>query len=211
MAAAATLSIGVISTICSLFGADAELRGDLDYHVPIAVQGQLAAASMALPVEARPLVEVESIDLGGIRFISISNLDDLHCYPGTGAMPETSSRIATTVLEASLEAGSYEDGQEISGMRQRFLCRMSAVDGHAAKRVSPVRLPAPVIVPHGVKLSLSGRGPVKALPGMRASDAALLGITLDQIRRHLDTQTVEVVTGHRIPNPRAGMMILEGI
>lgn len=211
MAAAATLSFGVISTICSLFGADAGQRGDRDYHLPIAVQGQIAAASMALPVEAGTLMEVGSIDVGGVRFISISNLDELDCNRDPGVMPETGSLIATTVLEGSLEAGSFRDDQESGGMRQRFFCRMSTLDGHTAKPVSPITLPGQVLVPHGVELSLSRRGPVKAVPGIRASDAALLGITLDQIRRHLDTQSVEVVTGHRIPNSRAGMMILEGI
>lgn len=110
MAAAATLSFGIISTLCSLFGADEAPYEQIEYPTPTAVHGQLAAI-MNKPGEVDVLPEVRSLEPGEVRFVSITNIGDLPCCLEEGSMPEIGSRIGTTALEGILEAADANDDE----------------------------------------------------------------------------------------------------
>lgn len=78
---------------------------------------------------------------------------------------------------------------------------MNVADRRMPKGAARLSLPDQAGAPSGVRLSLSAPRYLDAWPRMRAVDMALLEITFDQIRRRLDTHTVDIVTGKKMPNP----------
>lgn len=201
MAAAATLSFGVISTICSLFGADSELGRDLDNQMPTARQSRFASAAPSLPVEVRPLMQIQAFDLGGIRLVCIENPDELRHYLAPGSTLEVGARIAGTVLEGNLNAGISSSKSENHEAGQGLICRVQDLnDRRERPRIVP-GIPLPNITLHALKLPLPGKMSRRAWRRIHVGDAALLGTTIDQIRRQLDTHTIDVVTGRKAAAP----------